>query len=189
MKKIYLSLKISFLQDIRYTTNFFFGMITPILSIMPIILATQVFNSENDISWYISGLVLWLFISQIIWGNGVLLQRERNRTTLDQLLLLPEKINHIVYMKSLYFVVKSFFSSLILIFMCFLIFNLNFDFLKFIIVIIIGFPFYYSLSIITSILCLRTHYIFPLLQVILGLMLIISGLTYDISIFFLFLII
>ncbi|MCL1934989.1 MAG: ABC transporter permease [Defluviitaleaceae bacterium] len=177
------NLKISFLQDYRYRSNFIFGMLTPIFTIIPIFFTVRLFNLQREIEWYLKGIVIWFFISQIIWGNGVILKREKDRGTLEQLLLVPKNIIYFVINSSIYFILKAYVSMVFIIFISNITFGTQLSVLMITYILLLGFPFYYSLSMLVSFLCINVHNLFPILQVILASLMIFSGLTYDISFF------
>lgn len=181
MKNVFVCIKNAFLQDVRYPCNFVFGMLTPLLSLIPLMITIQMFQRQSDLAWYLIGLIIWMYLTQIIWGNGVILKNEKQRGTLEQLFLLPKKLSFFVFSKSLYFVIKALISMIFVVLFCNFVYDSNIEVVKILCVILIGFPFYYSISIIISLFCLNVDYLFPVLQTILGVVMIFSGMTYDIS--------
>ena len=90
MKNVFVCIKNAFLQDVRYPCNFVFGMLTPLLSLIPLMITIQMFQRQSDLAWYLIGLIIWMYLTQIIWGNGVILKNEKQMGTLEQLWEYPK---------------------------------------------------------------------------------------------------
>lgn len=85
MKNVFVCIKNAFLQDVRYPCNFVFGMLTPLLSLIPLMITIQMFQRQSDLAWYLIGLIIWMYLTQIIWGNGVILKNEKQMGTLGSI--------------------------------------------------------------------------------------------------------
>lgn len=177
----YQCIKNSFLQDIRYPVNFIFGIMTPIFTLIPIYLIISLFRGIDELSYYIIGIIVWMFLSQIIWGNGIVLKTEKQRGTIEQILVTPTSFSQFLYSKSIYFICKAFFTLILAISISNVFLHTSISFYKLSVIILLAFPFYYGISIITSVFCMNTVYLFAILQTILGFIMIISGLTYEVD--------
>lgn len=181
MKILYQCIKNSFLQDIRYPVNFLFGILTPVFTVLPALIIVGMYDNMQETSYYIIGIIIWMFISQIIWGNGVILKNEKQKGTLTQVLITPTNVTVFVCVKSIYFIIKAYIVLLIGVLFCNIVLNTKIYIGRLSLILLFAFPLYYGFSILISAFCIKADYLFAIIQTILGILMILSGLTYEMN--------